>query len=69
VKSLADTLGHKSRFVLTDKSLGAYVLTVGHRSLEDLNRAYREILRDEDFMPSPARLLVACGVLREREID
>ena len=60
--SLAETLGPASRFTLTDRALDAYVLTVAHRTDEDLNRAYRAILRANRFMPSPSELLDACGI-------
>jgi len=60
--SLAETLGPASRFTLTDRALDAYVLTVGHRTDEDLNRAYRVILRANRFMPSPSEFLDACGI-------
>lgn len=61
VQNLADVF----RVNLTAGAMSAYVLTVGHRSSEDLNKAYRQILRDARFMPTPGDLLDACGILKE----
>ncbi|HEV2174010.1 MAG TPA: hypothetical protein VGR71_10600 [Nitrospira sp.] len=63
--SLADTLG-RGQFTLTDPAITAYTVTLGHRTDEDLNKAYRTILRNSRFMPSPAELLDACPVMKIR---
>jgi hypothetical protein len=60
--SLADVY----RFNLTNPAQDAYVLTVGHRTDKDLNNAYRAILRNNKFMPTPAELLEACGIMKVR---
>lgn len=60
------TLAKIYRFQLDDDVLEAYFIGCGHRSLEDLNEAYKAILRNEDirFMPTPGQLRAACGLTR-----
>lgn len=55
------------RFNLTERALDTYVEILAHRSLPDLNKAYRQVLRSPDrrFMPTPGELLEACGYLRD----
>lgn len=60
--SLADVF----KFNMTERAISAYSLTVAHRTDADLNTAYRKILRDSRFMPTPAELADACGIMRER---
>ena len=55
---LADTFV----FNMTDRVLDGYIRTVGHRTDEDLNRAYLKVLRECRYMPRPAELLEACGM-------
>jgi len=55
---LAEVFG----FNMTDRARDAYIATVGHRTDEDLNRAYLSVLRDSRFMPRPSDLLEACGI-------
>ena len=55
---LAEVFG----FAMTDRARDAYIATVGHRTDEDLNRAYLTVLRESRFMPRPADLLDACGI-------
>ena len=55
---LADVFG----FNMTDAAMNGYVVTVGHRTDEDLNKAYLQVLRDSRFMPKPSELLSACGI-------
>ena len=55
---LADVFG----FNMTDAARDAYIATVGHRTDEDLNKAYLQVLRDSRFMPKPSELLSACGI-------
>jgi hypothetical protein len=49
--------------VVDNEVMDAYLRTVGHRSLVDLNKAYDAILREKErrFMPTPGELLAACG--------
>ena len=61
VQALADVF----RLNLTPAALNAYVITVGHRSEEDLNKAYRGVLRNKKFMPTPSELLDECGIKSE----
>ena len=58
IYGLAEVFG----FNMTDRARDAYIATVGHRTDEDLNRAYLSVLRDSRFMPRPAELLAACGI-------
>ena len=58
--ALAEVFG----FTMTDRARDAYIATVGHRTDQDLNRAYLSVLRNSRFMPRPADLLEACGVPR-----
>ena len=55
---LAEVFG----FNMTVRARDAYIATVGHRTDEDLNRAYLSVLRDSRFMPRPSDLLEACGI-------
>ena len=54
------------KFNMTERALEAYMVTVGHRTDEDLNKAYKEILRQARYMPTPAELLEQCGPLKLR---
>ena len=58
IYGLAEVYG----FNMTDRARDAYIATVGHRTDEDLNRAYLSVLRDSTFMPRPSTLLAACGI-------
>lgn len=58
IYGLAEVYG----FNMTDRVRDAYIATVGHRTDEDLNRAYLSVLRDSTYMPRPAQLLSACGI-------
>ena len=58
IYGLAEVFG----FNMTDRARDAYIATVGHRTDEDLNRAYLSVLRDSRFMPRPSDLLEACGI-------
>jgi hypothetical protein len=58
IYGLAETFG----FNMTDRAADAYRATVGHRTDEDLNRAYLTVLRDSRYMPRPSDLLEACGI-------
>lgn len=53
------------RFDMSGPVETAYIATVGHRTDEDLNRAYLSVLRTERFMPKPADLLDACGIPKQ----
>jgi hypothetical protein len=66
LKDILLNLADVFKFEMTERAMSAYVLTVQHRTDEDLNRAYREVLRDSKFMPKPSELLEACGILRVR---
>ena len=58
IYGLAEVFG----FNMTDRARDAYIATVGHRTDDDLNRAYLSVLRDSRFMPRPSDLLEACGI-------
>ena len=58
IYGLAEVFG----FNMTDRARDAYIATVGHRTDEDLNRAYLHVLRESRFMPRPSDLLDACGI-------
>lgn len=51
---------------IDDDLLAAYFDGCGHRSLEDLNVAYKTIVRDDNqkFMPTPGQLRAACGYIK-----
>ena len=59
--SLADVFA----FNMTEKAMQAYAATVGHRTDEDLNKAYLSVLRTSRFMPRPSDLLDACGIPKQ----
>ena len=60
------SLAEVFKYDMTDRALAAYTFTLQHRTDEDLNKAYRTALRELRFMPKPAELLEACGILRIR---
>lgn len=62
------SLAEVYRFTLTERAMNAYVLALGHRTDEDLNAAYSEILRTRkmSLMPTPAEIREACPVMRVR---
>jgi hypothetical protein len=51
---------------MTERAMNAYVLAIAYRNDEDLNHAYRKILRCAEFMPKPSEILDACPVLITR---
>ena len=53
------------KFDMTERAENAYIATVGHRTDEDLNKAYLSVLRTMRFMPRPADLLDACGIPKQ----
>ena len=51
-----------------EELLSLYEEVAGHRTDEDMDQAYQNILRDETLkrMPTPGQFLERCGVLRKR---
>lgn len=60
ISKLAEGFGQEAN----EEMLTLYQDTAGHRTDEDLDRAYRVLREDENLrkMPSPGRFLAACGI-------